>query len=149
MEHKLLVLQGPNLNLLGMREPTIYGSTNLEQLHNQMRDVAVQFQIKLDFYQSNHEGKIIDKIHSAMGEYDGMIMNPGAFTHYSYAIADAISSVQIPLVEVHISNIYKREDFRHHSVIAPLAIGQISGLGMYGYIAAIHFFDHFLNTAKN
>ncbi|MFV9510808.1 type II 3-dehydroquinate dehydratase [Tepidibacillus sp. LV47] len=140
MKKKVLVLHGPNLNLLGKREPQIYGTTTLEELHQQMNDLALRFDVELTFFQSNHEGEIIDKIHEGMGTYDGLILNPGAFTHYSYAIRDAIAGTKIPTVEVHISNIYQRESFRHQSVIAPVAIGQISGLGMFGYIAALYFF---------
>ncbi|TCS84017.1 type II 3-dehydroquinate dehydratase [Tepidibacillus fermentans] len=144
MKRKVLVLHGPNLNLLGKREPQIYGTTSLEELHQQMTDLGLRIDLDLTFFQSNHEGKLIDQIHEAMGVYDGLIINPGAFTHYSYAIRDAIAGTQIPTVEVHISNIYQRESFRHQSVIAPVTIGQISGLGMFGYLAALYFLaDYF------
>ena len=143
MKKKVLVLHGPNLNLLGKREPHIYGMTSLDQLHQQMNELAQQVEIEVEFLQSNHEGVLIDKIHDEMGKVDGLILNPGAFTHYSYAIRDAIAGTQIPTVEVHISNIYMRESFRHQSVIAPVTIGQISGLGMFGYIAALHFFQDY------
>ncbi len=142
---KILILNGPNLNMLGIREKSVYGSNTLEDLYCKMQDVATEKNIELSFFQSNHEGELIDKIHQAKDDHDGIIMNPAAFTHYSYAIADAISAVSIPLVEVHISNIYEREEFRHHSVIASVAIGQISGLGLYGYIAALLFFIDYLS----
>lgn len=144
MEKKLLVINGPNLNLLGTREPSVYGNITLDQLQEEMSQHALAYNIKLEFFQSNHEGAIIDQLHQAMDRFDGLIINPGAYTHYSYAIRDAITSVHLPTVEVHISNIHAREEFRHHSVIAPIAIGQITGLGLYGYIAAIHFFANYL-----
>lgn len=145
MKKQILVLNGPNLNLLGRREPEIYGNVTLDDLYDKMREVASEKEIELEFFQSNHEGDLIDKIQANMGICDGIIINPGAFTHYSYAITDALKSVIIPVVEVHISNIYQREDFRKHSVIAPVAVGQISGLGLYGYISAINFFAEYLN----
>jgi len=144
---KILVINGPNLNLLGKREPKIYGTTTLENINQRMEENAAFHHLALTFFQSNHEGEIIDHIHQAMGKYDGLIINPGAFTHYSYAIADAIAAVSIPTVEVHISNIYKREPFRQHSVIASTAIGQISGLGVFGYFAAISFFADYFATS--
>lgn len=145
MKKHILVLNGPNLNLLGKREPTIYGSTTLSELYEQMEQVAKKKNLQLTFFQSNHEGELIDKIQTCFDKYDGIIFNPAAFTHYSYAIADALRSVNLPIVEVHISNIYQREDFRKHSVISPIAIGQISGLGLYGYEAAVCFFAEYLN----
>lgn len=144
MMKKILVLNGPNLNLLSLREPNIYGNKTLEQLNSELTDLAKNNNLSLSFFQSNHEGQLIDKIHSAITEYDGIIINGGAFTHYSYALADAILAVKLPTVEVHISNIYQREGFRHHSVLAPVVIGQISGLGAFSYKAAICFFaDYF------
>ena len=141
---KILVINGPNLNLLGKREPHIYGTTTIEDVNQQMEELAGEKDLKLTFFQSNHEGKIIDQIHEARERFDGIIINPGAFTHYSYAIADAVSAVSIPTIEVHISNIYKREAFRQHSVIAGVAVGQISGLGIFGYLAAVSYFaDYF------
>lgn len=134
---KYLVINGPNLNMLGVREPGIYGSSTLSDLEAMMREKATELGVSLEFFQSNHEGAIIDKIHASMGNFDGIILNPGAYTHYSYAIADALGSVDVPCIEVHISNIHKREEFRRISVTAPSCQGQISGLGFYGYICAL------------
>ena len=134
---KYLVINGPNLNMLGIREPGIYGSSTLADLEKMMAEKAEKLGASLEFFQSNHEGAIIDKIHSCRGVFDGIIMNPGAFTHYSYAIADALGSVDVPCIEVHISNIHKREEFRRKSVTASSCRGQICGLGFYGYICAL------------
>ncbi len=135
---KIRVLNGPNLNLLGMREPDIYGSHRLQDIQRRLEEEAANYSIDLDFFQSNHEGEIIDKIHDALAAgFNGIIINPGAFTHYSYAIRDAISAVKLPAIEVHISNIHAREDFRAKSVIAPVCIGQISGFGIDVYSAAL------------
>jgi len=133
----ILVVNGPNLNLLGKREPEIYGSGTLSDLESALETLAGDLQIQLRFFQSNAEGDIIDYLHSNGFEADGLIMNPGAFTHYSYAIRDAIDSVGIRAVEVHLSNIFGREEFRHHSVIAPVCIGQICGFGFDSYHAAL------------
>ncbi|WP_284640515.1 type II 3-dehydroquinate dehydratase [Paenibacillus silviterrae] len=130
---QVLLLNGPNLNMLGVREPGVYGSTSLQDIENRMTDLAAELGVQLECFQSNHEGALIDKIHEAHGRKDGIVMNPGAFTHYSYAIRDAISAVGIPFVEVHISNIHKREAFRHVSVLAPVGLGQISGFGADSY----------------
>ena len=121
------VINGPNLNLLGFREPGIYGSLSLQAIEDNLRKQADLAGIGITFYQSNHEGAIIDRIHEAIGRADGILLNPGALTHYSYAVRDAISSARIPTVEVHLSNIHAREEFRHTSVIAPVAVGQIAG----------------------
>jgi 3-dehydroquinate dehydratase-2 len=130
---KVLVLHGPNLNMLGIREPGVYGSVTLEAINQNLLHVAKQHDMELEVFQSNHEGEIIDQIHQAFGVKDGIIINPGAFTHYSYAIRDALSSVSLPTIEVHLSNIHQREPFRHQSVTAPVVIGQISGFGAYSY----------------
>ncbi|MDQ1909579.1 type II 3-dehydroquinate dehydratase [Paenibacillus sp. GD4] len=130
---QVLLLNGPNLNMLGVREPGVYGSTSLQDIENRMTDLAAELGVQLECFQSNHEGALIDKIHEAHGRKDGIVMNPGAFTHYSYAIRDAISAVGLPFVEVHISNIHKREAFRHVSVLAPVGLGQISGFGADSY----------------
>ncbi|QFT89758.1 3-dehydroquinate dehydratase [Bacillus sp. THAF10] len=133
----VLILNGPNLNRLGLREPAIYGHQTIQDLEQQLMKCGETLDVEIDCFQSNHEGEIIDRLHSAEGKYDGIVMNPGAFTHYSYAIRDAIASISIPVLEVHISNIHKREEFRHTSVTAPVTAGQIIGLGFHGYELAI------------
>ena len=137
---KLLVINGPNLNLLGIREPEIYGRQDFSALENFIRASAAEYGVEVELFQSNHEGAIIDAIHAAQGVYDAIVMNPGAFTHYSYAILDALKAVRIPCIEVHISNVHQREEFRHRSVTAPACVGQICGLGLYGYEAAMRYF---------
>ncbi|MBQ7975346.1 MAG: type II 3-dehydroquinate dehydratase [Clostridia bacterium] len=136
----ILVINGVNLNMLGVREPGVYGKESLESLELQIKECADSLGAEVDFFQSNFEGEIVEKIHSCMGVYDGVIINPGAFTHYSYAIHDAIKAVDVPFVEVHISNIHKREEFRHKSVTAPACEGQICGLGFKGYELALSWF---------
>lgn len=136
---KFLVINGPNLNLLGIREPGIYGKSGYDALVERIETAARDMNVTVDCFQSNHEGAIIDTLHAAMGVYDGIIMNPGAYTHYSYAILDALKAIGIPTVEVHISNIHQREEFRHKSVTAAGCDGQICGLGQYGYIAAMGY----------
>lgn len=145
---RILVINGPNLNRLGLREPEIYGRFTLRDLESLLREEGERLGLELDFFQSNSEGAIIDIIQKAKGNYAGIIINPGAYTHYSIAIRDAISGENIPTVEVHISNIYKREEFRHHSLIAPVAIGQISGFGIYGYVLALHGLNNYLRGNK-
>jgi 3-dehydroquinate dehydratase-2 len=135
----VLVINGPNLNILGKREPEIYGAETLEDIISKIEDKAKGLNLIVEFIQSNHEGVIIDKIHESMGKKDYIIINPGAFTHYSYAIRDAIKGAGIPAIEVHISNIHAREEFRKTSVIAPVCLGQISGLGSNGYLLALNF----------
>lgn len=132
-----LVLNGPNLNRLGLREPQIYGRQTLEQLESDLIQWGEQQEVGVSCFQSNHEGELIDQIHAADERYAGIVFNPGAFTHYSYALRDAIASVTVPVIEVHISHVYSRESFRHQSVIAPVCIGQISGLGSIGYRLAL------------
>ncbi|RJQ30614.1 MAG: type II 3-dehydroquinate dehydratase [Peptococcaceae bacterium] len=134
---KLLVLHGPNLNLLGRREPSHYGACTVNEINQQLDRLARQLGAEVVSYQSNHEGELIDRLHKADGEVDAVVFNPGAFTHYSYALRDAVAAITIPVIEVHLSNIYAREEFRHHSVIAPVAAGQISGLGATGYLLAL------------
>ena len=125
--------------MLGIREPGIYGNNTLEELEKSVKSKAEELGAQADCFQSNFEGEIAEKIHSALGVYDGIIINPGAFTHYSYAIRDALGSVKLPAVEVHISNIHKREEFRHQSVIVPECDGQICGLGFKGYELALEY----------
>ncbi len=136
---KIMVINGPNINLLGVREPEIYGAKTYSDLEKYIEDYAEEHGIETVVVQSNGEGEIIDFIHHALGNYDGIVINPGAYTHYSYAIHDALSSVALPAVEVHLSNIHKREEFRHKSVTAPACIGQICGLGFRGYVLAIEY----------
>ena len=137
---KFLILNGPNLNLLGKREPGIYGDENYDALCGLIADHAAARGAEVEFFQSNHEGALIDAIQDADGKYDALILNPGAYTHYSYALHDALASVGVPCVEVHISNIHKREEFRHKSVTAPACVGQICGLGFRGYLLAMDYF---------
>ena len=135
---QLAIVNGPNLNLLGVREPHIYGSQTFEDYLAQLRSKCPQVQI--DHYQSNVEGELINYLHSCMGKVQGIILNAGAYTHTSIAIADAISSIAIPVVEVHISNVLAREEYRKTSVIATKCVGSISGLGMMGYELAVNYF---------
>ena len=135
---KYLVINGVNLNMLGIREPGIYGNSTLDDLEKNIRKKADELGVEVDFFQSNFEGEIVEKIHSAMGNYNGIIINPGAFTHYSYAIRDAFGSVKMDVIEVHISNIHKREEFRHTSVIAPVCVGLIAGFCKNSYFLAIN-----------
>jgi 3-dehydroquinate dehydratase-2 len=137
-KHSILVLHGPNLNLLGKREPSIYGSITLEQINLLLTEEAKYLEVIVTCVQSNHEGMLIDTIHQAWGQHQGIIINAGAYTHTSVAIRDALLGVKIPTVEVHLSNIYQRENFRHHSYIAPVAIGQISGFGADSYRLGLH-----------
>ncbi len=130
---KVLFILGPNLNMVGIRDVNTYGKDSAESINEDVMEWAEEFGIDLEIYQSNHEGDLIDKIHSAYGEKDGIMINAGALTHYSYALADAISSVHIPTVETHMSNIGAREEFRRKSVIAPVCIGSIAGFGKYSY----------------
>ena len=135
---KFLVVNGPNLNLLGTREPEVYGSATLESIMTNLAVEASLLDCSIEAYQSNHEGALIDQVQLApMNKFSGIIINPGGFTHTSIALRDAISSINLPTVEVHLSNIYAREQFRHHSYIAPVAVGQIAGLGAYGYSLAL------------
>jgi len=135
--HDVLVLNGPNLNLLGTRQPEVYGATTLRMIEDRCVKHGASVGLKVSHLQSNHEGVLIDAIHAARGVQDGLIVNAGAFTHTSIALMDAIASVELPVVEVHLSNIHAREAFRHSSYIAPVALGQICGFGAQGYIFAL------------
>jgi 3-dehydroquinate dehydratase-2 len=137
-EKKILVIHGPNLNLLGIREKGIYGTETFDSINDRIRQEAEKLGVQVDIFQSNHEGEIIDKIHAAMGVYGGIVINPGAYTHYSIAIRDAIKAVSIPTVEIHLSNVHAREEFRAKSVIAPVCVGQISGFGGDSYILGLN-----------
>lgn len=134
---KILVINGPNLNLLGEREPGIYGDQSYSTLSEMVMDKADELGVKCEIFQSNHEGAIIDKLHSARKDFDGVVLNAGAYTHYSYAIRDAIAAIKIPVIEVHISNVFARDEFRKNSVIAPVCKGSISGFGFAGYLMAM------------
>lgn len=137
---QVLVVNGPNLNLLGQREPETYGSETLQELNSRLGELAREINLELVFFQSNHEGEIIDFVQREAGGAIGLIINAGALTHYSYALADAIKAVKIDAIEVHLSNIYAREEFRHKSVLAPVCRGQICGFGFYGYAMALSYF---------
>lgn len=134
---KMLLMNGPNLNLLGVREPEVYGSVTLADIEREVTAYAAERGVVLDCFQSNHEGVLIDRLHEARGVYDGIIYNPGAHTHYSYALRDAVSSIDVPTVEVHLSDISAREEFRKISVIEPVCVAQIKGKGKEGYKEAI------------
>jgi 3-dehydroquinate dehydratase II len=135
---KIIIINGPNLNLLGKREPTIYGSQTFEQYFEELK--SNYSEVELHYFQSNHEGAIIDKIHEIGFDFDGIIINAGAYTHTSIAIADALSAIKTPAVEVHISNIHAREAFRHHSYLTSRCKGMICGLGLKGYELALRYF---------
>lgn len=137
---RLLVLHGPNLNLLGMREPGVYGSVTLEQIDKALVDRAKQAGIELQTFQSNHEGELVDRIHAARKEnVEFIVINPAAYTHTSVAIRDALKGIDIPFVEIHLSNVHSRESFRHHSYFSDVAVGVICGLGWKGYMYALEF----------
>ncbi|WP_019953683.1 type II 3-dehydroquinate dehydratase [Yoonia vestfoldensis] len=148
MKHALLILNGPNLNLLGTRQPEVYGPVTLQDIENMCAAKAETLGVTMDFVQSNHEGVLIDKLHAARGVHDGIILNAGAYTHTSVALMDAVSSIMVPVVELHLSNIHAREAFRHTSYIAPVAIGQICGFGAAGYPLAMEALVGYLGTRE-
>ncbi|HET7814962.1 MAG TPA: type II 3-dehydroquinate dehydratase [Candidatus Baltobacteraceae bacterium] len=135
---RVLVIHGPNLNLLGEREPAVYGSHTLAQVDDAIRETAASLGIEVETQQHNGEGAIIDALHAARKSVDCVVLNPGAYTHYAYAIADAIAAIQIPVIEVHLSNVHKREEFRRKSVVAPVCAGSIGGFGVQSYVLALH-----------
>lgn len=145
---KILVINGPNLNLLGEREPNIYGDESLKAINDELYAVAQNLGHEISFFQSNSEGSIIDSIHAARLGYDGIVLNAGAYTHYSYAIHDAIAAIKIPVIEVHLSNISSRDEFRKKSVIAPACAGSIAGFGKYSYMLAIQALDYLFEEKK-
>lgn len=142
---KLLLINGPNLNLLGTREPEKYGKTTLADIENCLEDLAKKSNVELDTFQSNHEGEIIDKIHLSKGNYDGILINAGGLTHTSVSLRDAISSVAIPTVEIHMTNIHAREEFRHTSLISGVSIAQVVGFGKDSYILGLQGLINYLN----
>lgn len=144
----ILVLHGPNLNLLGQREPDVYGKLTLDDINRRLKVEANSLDLELDISQSNHEGVFIDLIQQALGRHSGILINPGAYTHTSVGIRDAIAAVAIPTVEVHLSNVYSRESFRHHSYIAPVAVGQISGFGALSYCLGLQALAQHINASS-
>lgn len=134
---RVQVIHGPNLNMLGRRERSVYGSMTLLEIDSQIHNEAERLGLEVSIHQSNSEGEIIDLIHAAVADCDCLIINPGAYTHYSYAIRDAIAAAGLPTIEVHLSNIHAREEFRHHSVVSPVVVGQIVGFGYFGYLLAL------------
>jgi len=134
---KICVIHGPNINLLGIREPDVYGQDTFDEMNRKIKETAKQLEVEARIFQFNSEGDIIDAIHESLKWADGLVINPGAYTHYSYAIRDAIAAVRLPTIEVHLTNIHGREEWRHHSVISPISTGQIIGFGTNGYLLAI------------
>ncbi len=145
---KILIIHGPNLNLLGKREPQIYGNTTLEEINSLLKKEADALEVQVEFFQSNSEGEIVTGIQEAMGKFDGIVINPGAYTHTSIAIRDAIIGIGIPTVEVHISNIYRREDFRKNSFISDVALGVISGFGGNSYLLGLRGLVDYLKKSN-
>ncbi len=146
-QHKILVIHGPNLNLLGTREPETYGDLSLDDINNKIENFAQDNKLKLQTFQSNIEGEIVDFIQKN-GDWDGLVINPAAYTHTSVAIRDAIKAVNIPAVEIHLSNIHSREEFRKTSLIAPVSVGQVSGFGYYSYVLGLNAIINHLESRK-
>jgi 3-dehydroquinate dehydratase-2 len=145
---KILVIHGPNLQLLGKRAPSIYGTADLSAINRDLKAVAAKRGVMLELLQSNHEGEIVERIGQASGRYQGILMNPAAYTHTSVAIRDAVEAAGVPTVEVHVSNIYAREEFRHHSVIAPVCRGQVTGFGPVSYVLGLEALITLLATTR-
>ncbi len=145
----ILVLHGPNLNLLGKREPDVYGHTTLDDVRRDLDALAVQLDVQLQHFQSNGEGALIDRIHDAMGKVDGIVFNPGGYTHTSVALRDALAGTAIPFVEVHLSNVHAREAFRHVSLLAPVAVGQVAGFGAASYLLGLRAITQWLRSRSS
>jgi 3-dehydroquinate dehydratase-2 len=145
---RVLVVHGPNLNMLGFREPDVYGRTRLVEIDDQLKDLGLRLGLEVSGFQSNHEGAIVDTLQASLGKIDGLIINPAAYTHTSIAIRDAIVILSVPIVEVHLSNIHKRESFRHKSLMADVVTGQIVGLGVAGYYLALRALAQMLGIAN-
>ncbi len=145
---KILALHGPNLNLLGQREPDVYGSMTLEEIDRALEDRGKKLGVSIDSYQSNHEGELVDRIQAAAIDFDGILINPAAFSHYSYALRDALSAAGLPVIEVHLSNVFARETFRHHSVITPVAEGMVCGLGPDSYLLGLEALVNILKKER-
>lgn len=144
----ILVVHGPNLNLLGQRETGIYGKTTMQEINKEVTRQAKALKVSVEFFQSNHEGEIVDIIGRASKQFDGILINPAAYTHTSVATRDALLASALPAVEVHLSNIYKREEFRHHSMTAPACVGQVAGFGMQSYVLGLHALVHSIQVSK-
>ncbi|MBQ7187312.1 MAG: type II 3-dehydroquinate dehydratase [Ruminococcus sp.] len=145
---RILVIHGPNLNLLGEREPGVYGTDTFDSINCEIVSLAEKKGLHCEVFQSNHEGEIIDRLHAARKDFDGVILNAGAYTHYSSAIRDAIAAIRIPVIEVHLSNIHARDEFRHTSVIAPVCVGQIAGFGKHSYFLAVEAMKEMFDDAR-
>lgn len=145
---KILVINGPNLNMLGRRDAAHYGADTLADVEDRLRARAEEIDVDVDFFQSNHEGAIVDHLQASAGSTDGVIINAGALTHYGLSLKDALADSGLPIAEVHISNIHAREEYRHHSVVAPIAVGQVAGFGWRGYLYALDFLAAHIGEAR-